>query len=67
MILPDDVIALIKEYSMPITSPDWRQGCYYKRQLSYNTNYENYIAYLVLISFRFQPWQLQMYVNHMYD
>ena len=24
MELPDDVIALIKEYSMPITRPDWR-------------------------------------------
>jgi len=25
MILPDDVLHLIREYSRPITRPDWRQ------------------------------------------
>lgn len=32
MELPDDVLKIIKEYSQPITRPDWRQGCYYNRQ-----------------------------------
>ena len=31
MELPDDVLRIIKEYSMPISRPDWRQGCYYNR------------------------------------
>jgi hypothetical protein len=31
MELPDDVLKIIKEYSMPITRPDWRKGCYYNR------------------------------------
>ena len=67
MELPDDVISLIKEYSMPITSPKWRNGCYFKQQLKYNTNYHNYILYLVMISFRFTPNQLSIFVNHNND
>lgn len=31
MELPDDVLRIIKEYSMPISRPDWRQGCYFNR------------------------------------
>jgi len=67
MILPDDVLALIKEYSMPLTRPDWRSGAYFKRQLRQNTDYHKYIQYLVMISFRFAPWQLQQYVHHYND
>lgn len=31
MELPDDILMIIKEYSMPITRPDWRKGCYFNR------------------------------------
>jgi hypothetical protein len=31
MELPDDILKIIKEYSMPITRPDWRKGCYFNR------------------------------------
>jgi hypothetical protein len=31
MELSDDVLKIIKEYSMPITRPDWRRGCYFNR------------------------------------
>ena len=31
MELPDDILMIIKEYSMPISRPDWRQGCYFNR------------------------------------
>lgn len=31
MELPDDILMIIKEYSMPMTRPDWRRGCYYNR------------------------------------
>jgi hypothetical protein len=33
MELPDDILNIIKEYSKPITRPDWREGCYYNRHL----------------------------------
>jgi len=33
MELPDDVLKIIKEYSMHITRPDWREGCYFNRHL----------------------------------
>ena len=32
MELPDDVLMIIKEYSMPMTRLDWRLGCYYNRR-----------------------------------
>jgi len=67
MEFPEDIIKLIKDFSMPITRPDWRNGCWFKRQLRHNTNYHKYILYLVMISFRFQPWQLQQYVHHYND
>ena len=31
MELPDDVLRIIKEYSMPISRPDWKKGCYFNR------------------------------------
>jgi hypothetical protein len=31
MELPDDILKIIKDYSMPITRPDWRKGCYFNR------------------------------------
>ena len=33
MELPDDILKIIKEYSQPISRPDWRRGCYYNRRL----------------------------------
>jgi hypothetical protein len=33
MELPDDILNIIKEYSQPMTRPDWRKGCYYNRRL----------------------------------
>jgi len=32
MELPYDVLKIIKEYSQPLTRPDWRLGCYYNRR-----------------------------------
>jgi len=31
MELPEDVLMIIREYSKPLTRPDWRLGCYYNR------------------------------------
>jgi len=33
MELPDDILKIIKEYTQPITRPDWREGCYFNRHL----------------------------------
>lgn len=30
MELPQDVLDIIREFSKPITRPDWRQGSYFK-------------------------------------
>ena len=29
--LPDDVLTIIREYSKPLTIPDWRKGSCFKR------------------------------------
>jgi len=34
MELPREIVLLIKEFSHPMTRPDWREGCYYKRFLN---------------------------------
>ena len=41
MELPDDVLKIIKEYSMPITRSDWRKGCYFNRY-PFNVNKKYY-------------------------
>ena len=42
MELPDDVVRMIKEYSMPLTRPDWRnlhKMTFTNYLLSYDTQY----------------------------
>jgi hypothetical protein len=31
MELPDDILMIIREYSKPLTRPDWRLGSYFNR------------------------------------
>jgi hypothetical protein len=31
MELPQELVILIKEFAKPISRPDWRQGCIWKR------------------------------------
>ena len=52
MELPDDVLQLIREYSKPVTNPNWRNrqwicvGDLYKDALrKRNTNFTNYMLY----------------------
>jgi len=52
MNFPDDVLMIIKEFSMPCTRPDWRQGCNHKRTmikldplLEYESEYGKYLFY----------------------
>jgi hypothetical protein len=48
MDLPDDILALIKEFSMPMTRGDWCQGSY----LSRNTDFFTYHIYFSAINSR---------------
>ena len=41
MELPDDILKIIKEYSQPLTRPDWRKGCYFNRR-PYRVNNKYY-------------------------
>jgi hypothetical protein len=45
MEIPQDVLILIKEFSKPISRPDWRQGCFFK------INYHLY-NYLIRMIYR---------------
>ena len=45
MELPPEILRLIKEYSLPLTKPDWRKGCYYNRQIE-RFNFERHPDYI---------------------
>ena len=36
MILPDDVLTLIREFSKPLTRPDWKKGTQHARLIKYS-------------------------------
>jgi len=42
MELPDDILKIIKEYSMPISRPDWKKGNYCNRHIFYKIDGLNY-------------------------
>jgi hypothetical protein len=52
MELPDDVLMIIKEYSKPITRPDWRLGCYYNRRTYYILGENMSFGHIIHIIFR---------------
>jgi len=63
MELPDDILKIIKEYSQPITRPDWRQGCYYNR-IPYRINNIKYrFKYFVLLIYR----MYRYHITNLYD
>ena len=77
--LPDDVIQIIKEYSMPLTRPDWKtlrimpnityRGEYYliylKRRDKLNAaNYEEYIHLTIFYKPQFSGWNYQKMFSH---
>jgi len=53
MELPDDILNIIKEYSQPITRPDWRKGCYYNRRLYVLYELKYKFKFIVNLCFRF--------------
>ena len=72
--LPDDVIQIIKEYSMPLTRPDWKtlrimpnityRGEYYliylKRRDKLNAaNYEEYVRLTIFYKPQFSGWNYE--------
>ena len=40
MELPQELLILIKEFSKPITRPDWRRGCAHRRRCIYSLRAE---------------------------
>jgi hypothetical protein len=44
MELPDDVLMYLKEFTRPISRPDWRKGCALNRG-EYDDIFINYIEY----------------------
>jgi hypothetical protein len=43
MELPDDVLAIIKDFSRPVTRPDWRQVHRYTNEQYYDDLYRRHI------------------------
>jgi len=54
MELPDDILNIIREYSKPLTRPDWREGCYYNRCirdcLEYDLTLEEVVEIVVQVT-----------------
>lgn len=48
MYLPDDLLKIIKEFSMPITRGDWKHGSYFKR----NFNLYHYLIQQIAREYR---------------
>lgn len=61
MELPDDILKLIKEYSMPMTRPDWRKGCYCYRQILYYL--KTHKKFKGIIGFKFYIYRKALYIE----
>lgn len=67
MELPDDVLNIIKEYSKPLTRPDWRLGCYYNRFPYRIFNIKYKFKYFVLLIYRMYKYNIvNLYDNMIY-
>ena len=53
MELPDDILDIIRKYYQPISRPDWRQGCYFKRNMK-NKSFQDYIKNAMSYAVRYQ-------------
>jgi len=45
MELPTDVLMYIKEFSRPISRPDWRKGCAFNRGTHHSDHFVDFIEY----------------------
>jgi hypothetical protein len=63
MELPEDIIYIINQYSKPITRPDWRQGCNFKRALLKEdiNYYSNFILYMMISAVRYGGHSISVY------
>lgn len=68
MELPDDILNNIKEYSQPITRPDWRKGCYYNRFPFRIYNIKYTFKYFILLIYRLYRYDiLNLHDNMIYN
>ena len=66
MELPDDILIIIKEYSQPISRPDWREGCYFNRQKYKILNKYYPFKYLLLLTHKiYVSTVAELYINMM--
>lgn len=64
MELPIELQRLIKEFSMPLTRPDWRKGCYCNRQLFFRIYYiKTNEIYKDTISFKYLIYRKAQYIE----
>ena len=63
MELPDDVLRIIKEYSMPITRLDWRKGCYFNRYPYRIHDVEYTLKYMIRLIYRMYRYN----ITNLYD
>lgn len=64
MELPIELQRIIKEYSMPLTRPDWRKGCYCNRQLFYSIyKIKTNEIYKDTISFKYLIYRKAQYIG----
>jgi hypothetical protein len=63
MELPPELLSIIKEYSMPLSRPDWRQGCYANRLYDgYYYNFKQTIRIMIqLIDYRYNTYQVDLF------
>lgn len=66
MELPDDVLKIIKEYSQPISRPDWREGCFFNRRKYKILNKYYSFKYLLLLTHKiYVSTVVELYINMM--
>jgi hypothetical protein len=66
MELPDDILKIIKEYSQPLTRPDWEEGCFFnRRRYKINNKYYSF-KYLLLLTHKiYISTVAELYINMM--
>jgi hypothetical protein len=64
MELPDDILRIIKEYSQPLTRPDWEEGCFFNRS-RYKINNKYYsFKFLIALTHRiFMATSMELFFN----
>jgi hypothetical protein len=66
MELPIELQMIIKEYSRPITRPDWREGCYCNRFTYECYDYDYPFKYVIHSVYKVEKTMYASYDDHMF-